>query len=110
MTGPNPGSVKCDNSEINDFCNNFQNEAWLSTCNDKVDDQFKADLKKACVIDLCANFADSTKHEIVKTYVDFCKREQEDDFLCDWETQLSGNVPTCAANEKYEGNKEMDVL
>ena len=64
-SGPKPDSVKCDNSEINDFCNSFQSEGWLATCDDKVDEGFKEDLKKACVIDLCANNADSTKPRIL---------------------------------------------
>ena len=103
IKGPHPATVVCDDTEINNFCNNFQNEKWLSVCNDKLTKDFKEKLIKACVIDLCDTNTEETKHKIVSTYVNTCKKGHDEDFLCDWETQFFGNEPTCEENEEYKG-------
>ena len=103
MKGPNPKTVQCEDAAINDFCANFQSLSWLNSCSDKVDEGTKSDLKKACVIDLCANNIESTRKDIVKTYVDICRQDQDDTFMCDWETSFSGTTPTCGQNMQYLG-------
>ena len=101
--GPHPATVVCDDPDVNDFCKNFQNEEWLSVCDEKVTSDFKESLIRACVIDLCETNTEETKHEIVSAYVSECKKDEDEDFLCDWETQFFGNEPTCEANEEYKG-------
>ena len=103
LKGPNPKTVQCDDAAINAFCTNFQSQSWLNSCSDKVDEETKGDLKKACVIDLCANNIESTRKDIVKTYVDICRQDQDDTFMCDWETSFSGSTPTCGQNMQYLG-------
>ena len=64
---------------------------------------FKESLVRACVIDLCETNTEETRHQIVSAYVSECKKDEDEDFLCDWETQFFGNEPTCEANEEYKG-------
>ena len=103
IKGPHPATVVCDDPDVNDFCKNFQNEEWLSVCDEKVTSDFKESLIRACVIDLCETNTEETKHQIVSAYVNECKKDGAEDFLCDWETQFFGNEPTCEANEEYKG-------
>ena len=103
--GPHPATVVCDDEDIIHYCNTFQYEDWLSDCNDKVDKGFKETLIRACVIDLCETNTQETKHEVVSIYANECKKGQEEDFLCDWETNFFGKEPTCEENEEYKGNK-----
>ena len=101
--GPHPAAVVCDDPKINDFCKNFQNEEWLSECDDKVTSDFKESLIRACLIDLCETNTEDTKHQIVSTYVNVCKRDQDEDFLCDWEQHFFENGITCEVNEEFKG-------
>ena len=101
--GPHPATVVCDDEDIIHYCNTFQYEDWLSDCNDKVDKGFKETLIRACVIDLCETNTQETKHEVVSIYVSECKKDEDKDFLCDWETNFFGKEPICEENEEYKG-------
>ena len=109
--GPHPSSVKCENKEIKNFCETFASVDWLKPCKDKVDQASADDLKKACLVDLCADFSLTSKKQIVQTYVEICRKDQNKTFLCDWETNFSGRTLSCGKNEIYAGcASECDII